>query len=137
MSLYELHVRSADPLGLGMIQSIVDLANDGATIKEGVLPRLSFPHSTILVIETDVEPTPTPTVRVFNMSEDSREVFIEQEAPESSTFSMSFGDTPVTKEKLDAMDFKDFRELCKTVGVKGRDRNQMTREYMKVKESQE
>lgn len=134
MSLYELHVRSADALGIGMIQTIVDLAATGATLKVGALPRLSFPQCVQMVIETDVEPTPTPNVRVFNMSEGSREITIKRPEPEASGFSMN---TPVTKESLDAMDFADFRNLCKTVGVKGRDRNQMTREYMKAKESQE
>lgn len=137
MSLYELHVRSADPMGFGMIETIVELANGGATIKEGVLPRLSFPHSIILVIETEEEPTPTPTVRVFNMSESAREILIESEENQASSFSMSFESAPTTKEELDKMEFKDFRELCKTVGVKGRDRTQMTREYIKAKESQE
>lgn len=134
MSLYELHVRSSDALGLGMIEALVDLAASGATLKAGVLPRLTFPHCIQMVIETDEEPTPTPNIRVFNMTEGSREITIKRVEPESSGFSMN---APVTKESLDAMDFADFRNLCKTVGVKGRDRNQMTREYMKAKESQE
>ena len=105
MSLYELHVRSSDALGLGMIEALVDLAASGATLKAGVLPRLTFPHCIQMVIETDEEPTPTPNIRVFNMSEGSREITIKRPEPESSGFSMN---APVTKESLDAMDFADF-----------------------------
>lgn len=132
---YQLVVKCGNSLGFGWLEQIVELANQGAVLKDGVMQMLKFPHTCWMEIESDVEPTPNPFVRVFR--EDKSEVLIvkEVEEDEEGSFSMDI-DTSVrlTKEQLDALDWTtEFKPLMKAVGIGGRDRNKMTNQYLAVK----
>jgi len=138
---YHLHVTSSDSLGMNLIENIIELAGKGATLKPGTIPFMRFPHSVSMVITTDTPPLPTAFCRVFELdsSKEVHAVFVEKAA---ATFSMEStdedtvdvgknGDTPWTKEQLDAMDWeKEFKEVCKAVGITGRYRDKMTKAYV-------
>lgn len=140
---YHLHVTSTDSLGMNMIENVIKLANAGATLKPGSIPFMRFPHSVSMVITTDTPPTPSATVRVFEM-DTNKEVFAAFVAPVAASFSLDTedevetvvdvsknGETPWTKEQLDAMDWEtEFKEVCKSVGITGRSRDKMTKEYL-------
>lgn len=137
---YHLHITGSDSLGLNFIENIVEMANLGATIKEGTLPMMRFPHSLSMVIEAEQPPMPRSTVRVFEYDscKEIHAVFVEAKASEFSMeedkvevdISTNSG-TPWTKEQLDAMDFEgEFRKVCGAVGVTGRSRDKMTKEYL-------
>lgn len=128
---YQLIVKCGNSLGMGWLETIVALANQGAVVKEGVMPMMRFPHTCYMEIESEEDPIATPFVRVFR--EDKSEVFIVKEGADEVVggFSMDV-DTSVkrTKEELDALEWNTFKEVCKTVGVKGRDRNLMSAQYL-------
>lgn len=139
---YHLHVTSTDSLGMNMIENIIKLANAGATLKPGSIPFMRFPHSVSMVITTDTPPTPSATVRVFEM-DTNKEVFAAFVEPVAATFSLDSddtvetvdvsknGDTPWTKDQLDGMDWEtEFKAVCKAVGITGRSRDKMTKEYL-------
>lgn len=137
---YHIHVTSKDPFGFNMIENIIELAKRGATIKPDTLPFMSFPHSTSMVLETDEAPTPTAFMRWFEY-DTNKEVyatFVEAKAAEFSMdaepdISLATNDKgePWTKEQLDAMDWEtEFKAVCKSVGITGRSRDKMTKEYL-------
>lgn len=140
---YHLHVTSTDSLGMNMIENVIKLANAGATLKPGSIPFMRFPHSVSMVITTDTPPTPSATVRVFEM-DTNKEVFAAFVPKVAASFSLDTedevetvvdvsknGETPWTKEQLDAMDWEtEFKEVCKSVGITGRSRDKMTKEYL-------
>lgn len=137
---YHLHVTSKDPLGFNMIENIIELAAQGAVLKEGTMPYMRFPHSVSMVIETDTPPTPSAFVRVFeyDTNKELKAKFIEAKAAEFSMdagpdISLATNDRgePWSKEELDAMDWEtEFKAVCKAVGITGRSRDKMTREYL-------
>lgn len=129
---YQLVVKCGNSLGFGWLEQIVELANQGAVLKDGVMQMLKFPHTCWMEIESDVEPTPNPFVRVFR--EDKSEVLAVKEVEEVNSFSMDI-DTSVrkTKEELDALEWDEFKALLKANGIGGRDRNKMTNQYLAVK----
>ena len=129
---YDLIIKCGNSLGFGWLDTIVELANEGAVLKEGVLHSLRFPHTAYMEIETDEEPIATPFVRVFR--EDKSEVFIIKEDEVGVNFSLDTA--PLTKEELDALEWNEFKAKLKQVGIGGRDRNKMTTEYLKKAESQ-
>lgn len=145
---YELWVGCNNIIGHGWLEKIVEMANIGATLKEGVLPSMKFPYSAIMEIEAEEEPTATPEMRVFR--EDKTEVYIKKiEAvkveQEDGSFSMEIdpalatndNNEPWTKEQLDAMEWKDVKIIFKAAGITGRDRELITRQYLaKSAESQ-
>lgn len=148
MALYEIHIASADMLGFGMIDSIIEYANKGAVRKEGVLPNMKFPWQIILTHETEEEPVPTPTVRVFNMDDKAREVRIKKievvkVEQEGGGFSMEVDPKfatddegkRFTKEALEALSWDDFKNVLKADGITGRNRLQMTKQYLANSES--
>lgn len=136
MALYEIHVTSKDHIGMNFLQNVIDLANMGATQKEGTIPMMRFPFSAKMVIETDVEPVASPHMRVFNMSEGACEVLIKK--PDAPTgFSFDLDAVKHTKESLDALEWKEFKDVCKESGFGGRDRAQMTKKLLDLIESQE
>lgn len=138
---YHMHVTSTDSLGMNMIENIIKLANAGATLKPGSIPFMRFPHSVSMVIETDTPPTPSATVRVFEM-DTNKEVFAAFVPQVAASFSINTeedvvvdasknGDTPWTKDQLEAMDWEtEFKAVCKSVGITGRSRDKMTKEYL-------
>lgn len=139
---YHLHVTSTDSLGMNMIENVIKLANAGAVLKPGSIPFMRFPHSVSMEITTDTPPTPSATVRVFD-NDSNKELFAAFVAPVAASFSMETdeeveevdvsknGDTPWTKEQLDEMDWEtEFKAVCKAVGISGRSRDKMTKEYL-------
>lgn len=148
MALYEIHIASADMLGFGMIDSIIEYAGKGAVRKEGVLPVMKFPFQIVMTHETEEEPVPTPTCRVFNMDDKAREVRIKKVEvvkveQEGGGFSMEVD--PVfatddngkrfTKESLEALSWEDFKNILKADNISGRDRQKMTKQYLANSES--
>jgi len=137
MALYEIHVTSKDHIGMNFLENVIELANKGATQKEGTIPMMRFPFNAKMVIETEDEPEASPHMRVFNMSEGAREISIIK--PEAATgFSFDLGTkTKMTKEDIDALEWKEFKDACKAAGFGGRDRAQMTKKLLEFQESQE
>lgn len=139
LNKYHIHVTCSDTLGLNLIENIIKLANMGATLKPGTLPSMRFPHSCSMILEAETPPTPSATVRVFEY-DSHKEIFAAFVEPVAASFSLdndpvidkSTNDgTPWTKEQLDGMDWKtEFKEVCKSVGISGRDRAMMTKEYL-------
>jgi len=141
LNKYHLHVTSSDSLGLNLIENIIEMANLGAKLKPGTLPSMRFPHSCSLVLEAEVPPTPRATLRVFEY-DTCKEVFAAFVEPVAKTFSLDTVDevvvdkstnqgTPWTKEQLDSMDWEtEFKEVTKSVGITGRSRDKMTKEYL-------
>jgi len=127
---YQLIVKCGNSLGFGWLETIVELAKQGAVLKEGVNQMLKFPHTCYMEIESEEDPVATPFVRVFR--EDKSEVFIVKETDEVGGFSMEIDDgIRLSKEELDALEWQAFKEACKKVNIKGRDRNLMTTQYLK------
>lgn len=137
---YHIHVTSSDSLGMNMIENIVELAGMGAKLKEGTVPYMRFPHSCSMVLEADQPPTPSAVVRVFEL-ETGKEVFAALAEAKAASFSMdevsvdlsTNNGEPWTKEQLEAMDFEtEFRAVCASVGVKGRSRDKMIKEFLAI-----
>jgi hypothetical protein len=142
MNKYHLVITSSDTFGMGWLQNIIDMANLGAVMKEGTIPRTSFPHVISMVLEAETPPTPSASLRVFEF-ESNKEVFaafvepvvtggfsMETEDKETTDKSTNEG-KPWTKEQLDSMDWEtEFKEVCKSVGITGRSRDKMTKEYL-------
>lgn len=135
--LYEIHCGSADLIGVSLIQNVIHIANQGGVMKEGTLPFFRFPFIVVMTLESETPPIPTPSIRVFEA--DSRKEVFATLIEAASTFSFDFDESvlatnddgkPWTKEQLDSMDFEtEFRKVCKAVGVTGRSRDKMTKEY--------
>lgn len=143
MQKFHIHVTSSDSLGMNLIENVIMLANMGAVMKPGTIPAMRFPHSVSMILEADEPPFTSACVRVFE-ADSSQEIKNPKPVvePVSATFSMESSDDEVsdnsdegdkvyTKEELLAMDFDtEFREVCKAVGVTGRGRDKMIKEYL-------
>ena len=105
---FELWVSIVDPLEF--MKVVVELSAKGATILEGSMPRL---RGTPLEIKMAVDSTKTKFL--------DEDIIGVVEIPKKIFYS---GDD------LEDMTFDEFRVACKYVGIIGRDRNQMMREYM-------
>jgi hypothetical protein len=131
---YDIWINSSDQLGFNMLENVVAMANLGATLKEGYLPIMRFPFSCQMVLETDVAPTPTPSIRIFEESGAELKYVPPEIVLNTASFSLELEEQkPMvvhTKESLASLEFDAFREVCKAVGVKGRDRNLMSRQYL-------
>lgn len=136
---FHLHVTGSDSLGLNFIENIVAMANLGAVIKPGTIPSMRFPHSLSMELEAELPPVPSACVRVFE-HDSNKEIFAAFVEPVAATFSMESEDevdkstnngTPWTKEQLLAMDFDtELRAVCKSVGITGRSKDKMIKEYL-------
>ncbi len=129
---YEMIVKCGNNIGLGWLETIVDLANQGATLKEGVRNSFKFPHICWMEIEAEEDPIATPFIRVFR--EDKSEVaIIKQDQEFAAKFSLDVSDGKrLTKEQLDSMEWKAFKALLKLDNITGRDRKLMTTQYLQV-----
>lgn len=137
---YHLHITGSDPLGFNWLENVIEMAALGAKIKEGTMPYMKFPHSVSMVLEADAPPTPSAVIRVFeyDTNKELKAKFIEAKAAEFSMdagpdISLATNDKgePWTKEELDAMDWEtEFKAVCKAVGITGRSRDKMTKEYL-------
>lgn len=138
MNKYHIHVTSSDSLGMNLIENVVKIANMGAVIKPGTIPAMRFPHSVSMVLESEEAPYTSACIRVFEF-DSCQEIKNPQPVEEKvvATFSMDSSDEDsdkpkvYTKEELQAMDFEtELREVCKAVGVTGRGRDKMIKEYL-------
>lgn len=105
---FELWVSIVDPLEF--MKVVVELSAKGATILEGSMPRL---RGTPLEIKMTVDSAKTKFL--------DEDIIGVVEIPKSIFYS---------SDDLEDMTFDEFRVACKYVGIIGRDRNQMMREYM-------
>lgn len=136
---YELVIKSADPLGFGMVESIIEFAAQGAVVKPGTIPHLKFPHVINMVIDSDTPPVAQPPhVRVFELEsrKEVHRVFAEKEAAgfsldaEKTDKSLN-GDRPWTKEELEGMDWEsEFKVVMADAGIGGKQRARMTKDYL-------
>lgn len=139
LNRYKLHITGADTIGINYIDNIVAMAALGAKVAEGTYPLLRYPHSVTMTLEAENPPVPSASIRVFN-ADTNKEIFAAFVEPVAATFSMEAedvvdlsknGDTPWTKEQLDSMDWEtEFKTVCKSVGITGRSRDKMTKEYL-------
>jgi len=98
-----------DSLGFDFMKNVVSLANKGAVLQEGKVPFMRFPHQAFIYFETDELMENTPGFQFQRIQE------------------------LYTKEQLDAMEWEDFRMVLKRgFSITGRNRQQMTREYLKA-----
>lgn len=141
MTTYKLHITGSDSIGLNFVENVVAMANLGAVIEPGTYPTMRFPHGVTMVLESETPPTPSAVIRVFD-AETCKEVFAAFIEPKAAEFSMESEDTvvvdkstnagvPWTKEQLLAMDFQtELRAVCEAVGVTGRGKDKMIKEYL-------
>lgn len=109
MNEYKVFVTGSDSIGYAFIKNVVELANKGATLEEGKVPRLSYPHSAWFDFKTDelMENKPGFQFQIV------QELF--------------------TKEQLDDMDWEELkRTVKKKYGISGRDRNLLVTQYLKA-----
>lgn len=137
---YKISVGGTDSLGMSFVENVVALANLGAVIQEGTHPTMRFPHGVWMTLESSTPPTPSACVRVFEQPS-NKEIFAIFVSPKSSEFSLDAdsGDTdlstnagvPWTKEQLLSMDFDtQLRAVCKSVGIIGRSKDKMIKDYL-------
>lgn len=138
MTKYKLHITGSDSIGLNFVENVVAMANLGAIIEPGTYPTMRFPHGVTMILEAETPPTPSAVIRVFD-AETNKEVFAAFIEPTAATFSMETdvvdkstnAGVPWTKEQLLAMDFQtELRAVCEAVGVTGRSKDKMIKEYL-------
>lgn len=141
MTKYKLHITGSDSIGLNFVENVVAMANLGAIIEPGTYPTMRFPHGVTMVLESETPPTPSAVIRVFDANT-NKEVFAAFIEPAAATFSMDTDTAPVvdkstnagtpwTKEQLLEMDWEtEFKEVCKSVGITGRSKDKMIKEYL-------
>jgi hypothetical protein len=124
---------------MNMIENVIKLANMGAVMKPGTIPAMRFPHSVSMVLEAETPPFTSACIRVFEF--DSNQEIKNQEVAQAVMPAFEFsmdaesevtsGNAPYTKEQLLEMDFDtEFRSVCKEVGVVGRSKDKMIKEYL-------
>lgn len=109
MNEYKVLVTGNDAIGYAFMRNVVELAGLGAVLEEDKVPSLRFPQSAWMYLKTKelMENKPGFQFQIL------QEVY--------------------TKEQLDEMDWDTFkRTLKRKYGLGGRNREQMTREYLKV-----
>lgn len=98
-----------DSLGFDFMKNVVALANKGAVLQEGKVPFMRFPHQAFMYFQTDELMENSPGFRFQRIQE------------------------LYTKDQLEAMEWDDFKMVLKRdFGITGRNRQQMTREYLKA-----
>lgn len=105
---YEIQLGPVDHLGHKWAENLIKYTKLGAEVKKGSLIKATFPHHVWLTISTSEVLKNEPGVQVFRINE---------------TF---------TKEQLELMEWSEFRDACKAKKLRGRDRAQMLRAYLKV-----
>ena len=150
---YEVHVSSKDMFGHDVVDMLLHFGSLGAKVKEGTFPRMKFPYSVILELEAEEPPMPSGQVRVFDYK--NKEIFanvlldqlrekekaaekeggnfsVEQKKDEEVDNSLALNPegNPWTKEQLEDLSWEALKRVCASVGLKGRDRNKLTREYL-------
>lgn len=114
MNEYKVLVTGNDSIGYNFMKNVVELASMGATLEEGKVPTMRFPFSAWMYLKTDKLMESKPGFQFQVMQEN------------------------FTKEQLDDMDWPEFKAVLKRkFGIGGRNREQMTREYLKAVEDSE
>lgn len=114
MNEYKVLVTGSDGIGYTFIKNVIELANMGAVIEEGKVPTMRFPFSAWMYLKTDELMENKPGFQFQIMQEN------------------------FTKEQLDDMEWSEFKAVLKRkFGIGGRNREQMTREYLKAVEDSE
>lgn len=109
MNQYICYVTGNDVIGYTFMKNVVELANKGATLQEGKVPSLRFPHSAFMVLNTEELMESKPGVRY--------QIVVEK----------------LTKEQLDELEWPEFKALVKkATGQTGRDRQLLTNQYLKA-----
>lgn len=109
MNQYICYVTGNDVIGYTFMKNVVELANKGATLQEGKVPSLRFPHSAFMVLNTEELMESKPGVRY--------QIVVEK----------------LTKEQLDELEWPEFKALVKkATGQTGRDRGVLTQHYLKA-----
>lgn len=108
MNHYLVYVTGTDGIGYNFIKNVVSLANKGATLKEDKVPSLRFPHSAYMEFSTEEFMKDIPGFR-FQIVEEN-----------------------LSRDQLEALEWEDFKKILKKRGIGGRNREQMTREYLKL-----
>ncbi len=98
-----------DSLGFDFMKNVVSLANKGAVLQEGKVPFMRFPHQAFMYFQTDELMENIPGFQFQRIQE------------------------LYTKDQLEAMEWDDFKMVLKRdFGITGRNRQLMTREYLKA-----
>ena len=109
MNEYKVLVTGNDSIGYSFMKNVIELASMGATLEEGKVPTMRFPFSAWMYLQTDELMESKPGFQFQIMQEN------------------------FTKEQLDGLDWPDFKHTLKRkYGIGGRNREQMTREYLKA-----
>lgn len=137
-NVYELAVGGNDTIGYNFIQNIVAMANKGATIKEGAPVIMRFPHSLMMVIETEDEMESGACITVFPIKEPVKEAKAAKEQAKLEAIEKAKKekeealnkDKQKAKEHLESLSWEDFKTFVGKKGVSGRDRALMTTKYL-------
>lgn len=111
MNRYMLYVTGNDSLGYNFMKNIVEASNRGAILQEDKVPRLSYPHSCWMYIESKDMLEDSPGFRYQVIQEN------------------------YTKEQLEDMPIEDIRPILARRGIKGRAKDKMIRQYLATCES--
>lgn len=132
MSKYRVIIGCSNPIGLGLIDDIIAVAKLGGELESGINPRMTFPFHVQMIVESEVAPTPSPHVRVFNLeTKEEVKVVPVSVKKEAATFSLTEETTnKPTKEQLDAIEWSELQAMAKAAGVTGRDRAKVTKAYL-------
>jgi len=111
---YKVLVTGSDAIGYSFIKNIVELANMGAVLEDNKIPGMRFPHQAWMYLKTKELMENKPGFQFQIMQEN------------------------FTREQLDDMEWAEFKAVLKRkFDIGGRNREQMTREYLKVVEDSE
>lgn len=111
MNKYLVYVTGSDSLGYSFMKNMVEIANKGAVLQEGKVPRLNYPHSAFLMLHTE-------------------ELMVDKPG-----FRYQVVDINYTKEHLESLPIETMRHLVAEQGVKGRDKVKMIKQYLAACES--
>lgn len=114
MNHYIVYVTGSDAIGYSFMKNVTELAGKGASLQEGKIPCMRFPHSAFMTYKTDELMEDSPGFRY--------QIIHEQ----------------YTKEQLDEMEWEDLKKLIKkATGKTGRDRQLLSNYYLKVMSGEE
>lgn len=112
MNKYKLIFKSTDAMGLKFLENVVEYAKKGATLDFKYPASIRFPHTVMMDYQTEDYLVTSPEIQVWTI------------------------DLEYTKEMLDGLEWSDFKNLLKKYDIGGRDRAQMTKQYLKMLEEQ-
>lgn len=112
MSKQVITVSAVDPIQF--VKRMLEMGAKGATLRDGTFPRIKgVPYMVQLEIETDKNTEVAP-------------------APGVTPTPIPLQEKVYTREELDGMSWDEFRKNTQAHGVKGRQRDVMTVQYLKA-----